>query len=250
MTEIINDENLVNETEGAATEPAANTENTQAESKSAGVKAKGWLPTSDVEFLSLANHVAENCPELFFPTSYCNKAQLAEWNAGFAESLDQKNHVKSRKTRTGGTAGELEAEMNSNIERVKDYLKESFGARVAPKHYAAFGIVYDNSTYKLPRNREGLLDSLKQIIKAVNEYGYNDKKYGQAYWTNMQAQYTALVDDTYISSSVVTESTLTKNNHKALIKRALYSVIKIVQAHYPDDYAAQLRIMGFQKEKY
>ncbi len=213
-------------------------------------RTTAWLPNTDVELLSLSKNVFANCAEMYFPTVFCTKAQLNVLNEGYTQALGQKQYSNTRKPRTGGDASVLEREMNVNLERVKEYLNEEFGARRAPEHFGAFGIEYINRTYKFPRNREGILNSLRLMTSAIVEYGFSDRKYGAVYWTGMLSSYQSVVAETYTTSSDITESTLSKNHYKTSVRRALRSVVKVVEANHPDDYASQLRIMGFQKEKY
>ena len=57
------------------------------------------------------------------------------------------------------------------------------------------------------------------------------------------------LDDT---NGEISKAVATKDGLRAQIEQVLYSLIKVLDANYPDEveYKAELRAAGFQREKY
>jgi len=228
-------------------------ESTQAASESKAArkpKSQRSFTRKDVEMLTLSKNVVAKAGDIYFPSTYCTREQLAAVNAEYESALDELLQMESNRPQRSKELTALQNQMQKDVENVKHYLQEVYSFPDCVTHYSAFGIIYTNHGYKLPTNREPMRKALELMVGAIQSYGFTDRKYGLDYWQTCLTTFRSLVSNTYTSSSDKTESVIIKNNHKTLVEKVLKSVIHITQGHHPEDYMQYLRVFGFQKEKY
>ena len=158
---------------------------------------------------------------------------------------------------TGGTRPDttnelkkIDHEVDTSAKHLKDYLSDKYTLADAPSFYPQFGIIKKNKHYIIPDDRNVRKNVLENIIPAISLHGFQNNKYGLAYWTDLSHRYTTLVGLAVTTDGTVSTKVSTKNVLKKDIKKTLNALINLIKANYPETYKGELRAWGFQKEKY
>lgn len=175
----------------------------------------------------------------------------------FAAEVTQYNTTLGERKSTGGGRKSITAqlkladkEIETRTENVKGYLEEKYGKALAPSYYPAFGIAKEGNRYKLPLDRNARLLALDLMVAAINTEGFTSNTYGDAYWQGVRTNYNTLLNQAETTDSTVSGKVGTKNQLKKEIKKVLNALVLSIKANYPDTWKQELRVWGFQKEKY
>lgn len=215
------------------------------------VNKTGNVPRSDVDLGNVAADVSNKWMTtpgitLLWKPLPMFMAEVTQYNTTLGE---RKSTGGSRKSLTGQLKA-LDKEIDLRTENVKGYLEEKYGKATAPDYYPAFGIVKTGKIYKLPKDRNERLTNLDLMVAAINNEGFTSNTYGDAYWQNVRSNYTNLLTQAETTDSTVSGKVGTKNQLKKEIKKVLNALVLVIKANYPDTWKQELRVWGFQKEKY
>jgi hypothetical protein len=211
----------------------------------------GTVPRSDVDLGNVAADVSNKWNS--------TPGIILLWTGPpiFAVKVTQYNTTLGERKSTGGGRKSITAqlkigdkEIDTRTENVKGYLEEKYGKALAPSYYPAFGIVKEGDRYKLPLDRNNRLQALDLMVAAITNEGFAGNTYGDIYWQNIRTQYNALLTQAETTDSTVSGKVGTKNQLKKEIKKVLNALVLTIKANYPDTWKTELRVWGFQKEKY
>jgi hypothetical protein len=226
--------------------------NTSAEatSKSTHTK-KGTLPRKEKDLYGVSTFVSEKWEStpaltLIWTDSKAFKDCIAE----FGMSLSGKDGGGGERAPVTQNLKNLDKGIDTDLKHLKGYLSEKYGAKEALAYYAKFGIVKSDNKYVLPKDRNKRMAALDLLCNAVVAEGFADKKYGKAHWDAIRTQYQELHKGASVLDGKISTEVATKQMCILQIRKTLNSIIKLLQANYPDNPAAKLREWGFQKEKY
>jgi hypothetical protein len=212
--------------------------------------AKGNVPMADIDLVTTAKNVAEkwkSTPNLTLIWSDSNR--LIQIAADYENTLNVRIAEGSRRPEVSAKLKNLDKQIDLGIGYIKDYLRERYG-NDDKAHYSQYGIVFYSKTYKLPSDRDTRASSFTLILEALNRDGFNDKSYGRSYWENIRDQYIPIKQEAVDMDEAVAGKVSEKNLLKDEIKKHLYALIDLLKANYPDTYKSEMRVWGFQKEKY
>ena len=212
----------------------------------------GNIPRADVDFGNVATEVNTKWGSIMPVITLLWKSQPT-----FAgEVLLYNTTVTERKT-TGGSRKPLNQQLNTlhneidtRTENVKGYLEEKYGKTDSVAYYAVFGIVKQNDVYKLPQDRNERITALQLMTDGCTTEGFITQTYGTTYWAAVKTNYEAFVNAIGATDSKITGKVSTKNTLKKEIKKTLNALINVLKGNYPDTWKQELRVWGFQKEKY
>lgn len=212
---------------------------------------KGTVPVTDIDFGSVAANVAAKWNEtpsisLGWTTASEFTAQATAYNAELAMRL-QYGGGRSQLTQA---LKEMENTMDDAIGYVKGYILEKYKKESASSYYPAFGIEHKKHKHVFPIDRNKRLASVELMITAMADNGFNDKEFGKVFWENIKTEYQALIHQASSTDGNISGKVSAKNMLRASLTKALNSLIAVIKGRYPDTYKAELRIWGFQKEKY
>ncbi len=214
-------------------------------------KSKGTLPRKEADINTIATDVAvswEQRPQ--FTLLWTDAARMKESVATFGTSYAGRKDVKGSRRSVTKDLGEVNREINKSIEFVKGYVRELHSTKNAPTHYESFGIVKEGTTYKLPSDNDKRLYALDQMLKGIAQYNLGDRKYGETYWTEIRERFARIKAQASESDKTSAEHVGIKSEQKAVIRKTLNALVHLIKANYPDTWKEELRIWGFQKEKY
>lgn len=227
--------------------PESNEINLQAAKKS----KRSNIPSSDIDLVSLAHNVADVWAEKELKLLWLDIDSFNTTINNFDNSLDEKTNVNARRNPITARIRELTEIIDKKTEQIKYYLAEKYdGRRNAIAHYAKFGIYKQRSSYKLPRDQEARVKALKQLLDSLISEGFGDKTFGTAFWTEIYNEYKTLVESVTDTISSVSGHVGIKKELRAELKKGLNALIHLIKANYPNTYQSELRVWGFQKEKY
>jgi hypothetical protein len=144
----------------------------------------------------------------------------------------------------------VNAEINSNLKYVKNYIIDLYSKKDAPAYYPQFGIAKMNGRYVIPRDNDERLYALRQLVEAMKQVGFADQKYGNVYWQNIFVRFEATKNDAINKDSASSRYINVKEEQKALIRQTLSSLILMIKANNFTNWREELRVWGFQKEEY
>ncbi len=206
-----------------------------------------WVPRNDTQLLALAERVIQFCPAEYFPPTYCTLERFRTLTEDYDTTYMNKRNVSSNRPITSMSIEDLELEMQKQAETVKSYLHEIFGKRESRVHYPVFGLKHNGRAFKLDTGRSAMESGVGQLIVALDEYGFSDRKYGTAFWTACLERYRALTSKSVDEASEISAHVIVKRKVRTEIEQVLHSVIHIVQGYHPANYESYLRMFGFRR---
>lgn len=208
------------------------------------------IPQSDINLSDVAQKVAQ---------AWLNKPLALEWMKpedfktladAFSVQLQSRLDEGNNRPQITAKLKGLDKKIDKHISYVKNYLSEEVGKGNEAAYYAQLGIERVSSAFKLPYDRNERMIALQTLLKGITERGYQDRPYGTAFWQPIAEEYGKLLTDADNKVSAISGKVSSKNQSKEQIIKVLNALIYLIRAHYPDTYASELRVWGFQKEKY
>jgi hypothetical protein len=215
------------------------------------VKKVRRLPLSEEDIKNLAIRVKDKWKSDGMKLKWKNPNQFELEVTQLAKLLEERSEKSDKRKPASLELSKLDKEIDKNIEYVKNYIKDKFGIEDSKTYYAQFGIESTKAaSYKLLSDRDGRIKSLKKLVKALTDYEMTTQKFGKPYWEQILLTYEPLVNKTIQTDAEITEKVKDKNKILEEVRKTLSSLMKLIEAHHPDDYEAVWREWGFQKGKY
>lgn len=211
----------------------------------------GNLPKKEADINTVAMAVAQAWaanPDIAL--IWTDAVKLKEAAEAFSASYMEREGAKGVRRSVTQDLKDVNMEIDTSTEFVKNYIADKFSKRNAPAHYVSFGIVKTRRQYKLPLDNDARLYALETMINGIEANGFNELKYGKAYWTALRERFANVKQQASETDKTSAEHVGIKAGQKALIRKTLNSLILSIKANYPDTWHEELRIWGFQKEKY
>jgi hypothetical protein len=235
------------------TSPTGPTTPTPDPNPSNPVSKTGNVPRADIDFGNVAKLVSDKWMSmpmlmLLWKTQPVFAGEVMLFNT----TVTERKSVGGSRKPLNQQLTTLHDEIDLRTENIKGYLEEKYEKAGAQAYYAQFGIVKQGDSYKLPHDRNERVTALQLMIDGCNTEGFNVPiiAYGASYWTTVKGNYEALVNAVGSIDSNVSGKVGTKNTLKKEIKKTLNALIMVLRGNYPDTWKNELRVWGFQKEKY
>lgn len=212
---------------------------------------KGNVPAGDVDFGKVATDVANTWsakPEITL--IWTTSEVFAEEAIAYNEELALRKELGGDRPQITNALVALDDQMDEALAYVKGYILEKYKKVAATSYYPAFGIIHKKDKYILPFDRNSRLAALDLMLNGLSTHGFNDKEYGNAFWSDIKNQYKTLLDLATSTDGTVSTKVSSKNSLKERLKKKMNALINVLMGNYPDTYKAELRAWGFQKEKY
>ncbi|MDR1172832.1 MAG: hypothetical protein LBL24_10290 [Bacteroidales bacterium] len=212
---------------------------------------QGATPRKEADIITVAANIAaswKNRPGLIL--AWTTPDSLTDAAGIFKTSVTVRNETKGDRAVITRTLQSINTEVDQSVRYVKGYIADMFQAKEAPVYYGQFGIAKERGRFKMPDDNDKRQLALEQMVKAIDRHGMGDRKYGNPYWTNIYEQFVQAKSRASDSDSSSAEHVSIKTEQKALIRKTLNALIHLIKANYPDTWKEEMRIWGFQKEKY
>jgi hypothetical protein len=217
----------------------------------AKTKSTASLPAADVDFLDVAKAVAATwLTNAAITLLWKNSADFDKEVQAYANSLGSRISTGSIRPGQTLTLKQLDDKVNNAVTEVKVYIEKKYKKANAQAQFARFGIIKDQSTYRISKDRNNRKAAFDLMIAAIAADDFSNEEYGTAYWTALQAEYTAALTAASKTTGEVSEKVATKNQQKLAIKKVLTNLLLVLKANYPDTYREMYRKWGWKKESY
>ncbi len=214
-----------------------------------GSSGKKNIPAGDVELEEIAQTILKSWKASPLTLYWLTREAFEEKVQAYSQELNQRLAGGAARPALTATLKSVNAEINATIKHVKSYLAEKYPSN-AKSYYTEFGIENVDGSFRIPASRANRKKSLTLLLAAIPKHGFTDKTFGLAHWTKLAADYDKLVGDTKETDATVAGKVSSKNMLGAEIRKVLQSLVYMIKASYPDNWAGVLREWGFQKEKY
>ncbi|MFN0047973.1 MAG: hypothetical protein ACKVOU_02485 [Cytophagales bacterium] len=211
---------------------------------------KGSLPRKESDLSSLAVEVSKSWKnEPRFVLFWTTQAEFALQAENFKNLHSSSKEAKGGRSPITQSLKKIDVNIEKGVKYVKGYIKDKFEDS-AIANYAKYGIEKNGGAYMFPKDRDKRITALSMLINSLEADGFADKKYGKAYFENIKTEYDKLVSDVSSATKNISTHVDSKKSLRDTIEKTLMALRSLIQANYPDSFGAQLRIFGFQKEKY
>ena len=114
----------------------------------------------------------------------------------FASSVSSYSDALRGRLRTGSkrpsqtqTLDQLDTQIDAAATEVKVYIEKKYKKKAATPQFARFGIVKEQETYRLPRDRNKRFAALELMTEAISEDGFDGEEYGSTFWNGIVSAY-------------------------------------------------------------
>ena len=213
--------------------------------------ATAIIPGADTDFMDVSKNVAK--------AWLINPAITLTWKKApdfqnevndYETALSSRKSTGSLKPGQSQVLDQFDTQIDAAVRMVKVYIEKKYKIDNAPSQFARFGIVKENKTFMLSKDRNNRREALKLMIPAIAADGFNNEEYGTTFWTGMQTNYSAALDLANNTSGSISGKVATKNEQKKAIREVLSSLLLIIKGNCPDTFKSVYREWGWQKESY
>lgn len=211
------------------------------------------LPSSDQQLAELAVFVADIwAAESWLTLRHATAATLQTQARAYQKAVASRQQAGSARPIQADELLNLDAQIDENLFRLKNRLSDKYGKKSALAHFPTLGIINDNKSYILDRERTKRAAALETLVTGLKTEDIGDGNYGTAFWQPIAKRYGELVDELTHADSKVSAAVAAKDAMRDELETILSSLAKALDANYPvkKEYKAQLRAWGFQRESY
>ena len=215
------------------------------------VSKKDTVPAADIDFGAVVKKVGEMW--LINPWLTLLWLKVSDFVADatlYNAILEQRLNMGTNRPQTGNALENLEKTMDDAMAYVKSYILNKYKKGNEKSYYPSFGFVHQGDHYEFPTDRNRRVASLKLMVDAIKDNGFEEQEYGMEFWSTILTQYEALVELSTTIDGEISEKVGGKNVLKDKLTKNLRAIIGIIKYNHPEIYKQVLRDWGFQKEKY
>ncbi|MDR0844345.1 MAG: hypothetical protein LBN71_03925 [Tannerella sp.] len=214
-------------------------------------RKKGNIPAAEADLIVLSRNIVEAWKKQPVFTLVWTNPQAFETAVNLLEtSFSERESTKGERSIVTVDLKSINTEINQNLSYVKNYLADQFTKKTAPAHYPDFGIVKTSRGYGLPEDNDKRFYALKQLITSIGASQFSGQRYGHAYWLDILTRFETAKNKASESDSATSQYVNVKTEQKAVIRQTLNALILVIKANHPHQWRDELRVWGFQKEKY
>lgn len=209
------------------------------------------LPQSDVDFMDVAKTIARSWAANPGITLVWKKAM--DFNndvISYAAALSSRQGGGSKRPSLTQTLQQLDKKIDEAVTEVKLYIGKKFKKANAAAQFARYGIVRENRSFIISRDRNNRNSAFKLMLEAIMADGFEREEYGTAFWTAMQTHYAAALQQASDTSGDISGKVATKNQQKQALKKVMSALQFVLRGNYPDTHAEVYRLWGWRKESY
>lgn len=212
-------------------------------------KPEPGLPGGELELATLglrAADVWDDSPLL--ELLWCSKAKFRAAGVAFKASIGTADVADDDLSPAAVRLAELDATINKSLKFVRNFLIEEHDTKAKAKaYYDAFGLT---PAGELPAARPARAKGLDKLVKALKGSGYDQGKYGTAFWQDILKEYAPLATASSTVRSDTAVDVGAKNTQEAPLRQMLRALRQHIKTNFHDTYAAEWRHFGFLKESY
>ena len=179
---------------------------------------------------------------------WCSKAQLRAAVVAFKASLKTTDAAGDELSPAAQRLGELDLLIDSSLKFVRNFLVETYDTKKKAKaYYGTFGLQPDG---QMRAAHPARAEDLAKLVAALKTSGYDQGKYGTAFWKKILDEYKPLAATSSSARSSSSSEVGTKNLLEEPLRKMLRALRQHIKTNFPDTYAAEWRSFGYLKESY
>lgn len=145
----------------------------------------------------------------------------------------------------------LDQSINEKLRYLKNALAMQYDEEDDGRpYYAEFGIVKQNGTWQLPKDRIERTKSLHKLVEALPKHGLGKQKYGTDFWSPIATEYASLTTGSAKDKGSRSLGVADKGSLREDVETVLEALKNLLKANYPKTHKAEKRKFGFLKERY
>ncbi|MDR2927653.1 MAG: hypothetical protein LBV41_05575 [Cytophagaceae bacterium] len=207
-------------------------------------------PRKEVDIITVSLMVRKTWEKSGLVLKWTTPDEFEQNTTEFKRIIDASNHTVGERRVITNRLSIVNADIDKSLKYVKGYIGEMFGKNEEYAYYTQFGIVRDNKMYIIPRDNDTREQSLEQMLQAIERNGMAGSKYGLEYWQSLYNRFVIAKNNAAAHDSDSASHVSAKNDLKAKIIKTLNALVFMIKANYPDSWKEELRVWGFQKDKY
>jgi hypothetical protein len=214
-------------------------------------KTVNLIPTKDADLLALSNSVNSkwaSTPALTL--QWITQPTFESLFSSFRTNLNARTQIGGARKAQTQTLAQVNKEINLAVAEVKVYIEKKYKKANAAANFSKYGIALENKAYNLPKDNDKRLLALPLMQAAIIEDGFADEEYGSSFWSTTIANFKAALSATGITTKNISSKVAAKDVDIEKIKKVLNSIVKLIEANYPDTVKETLREWGFIKQNY
>lgn len=209
------------------------------------------VPVADIDFGNVVGKVRDKWETSSWLTLlWISFPEFKTKANDYQTTLTQRLQTGKNRPQITQSLKNINKEIDDKVANIKGYIADKYGKGNAVSYYSAFGIEFYKKAYTIPFDQNSRSEALGLMVNAIDANGFNDKTYGKTYWLDIKSQFDALLLSASTTDSTVSNKVGDKNELKKGLKKALNAIVLTVKANYPETFKQELRVWGFQKEKY
>ena len=216
------------------------------------VSHKGYVAQAEMDLLNESKRVSTWWNTLPNPTTY---PLIYITPAAFALKVTDYDASLAARIAIGATRPmqtKSLATLDDDIEKALKQMRVDIGAKFGNENrfamFPQFGFIHKRDQYIFPKDHDNRLESITLCKNACIANGMTTITYNDAWWTQMETDYTAALQATFITDSAVSGKVAEKNPLRDLMDDVLTSLFHVIRGNHPHDYKQILRVAGYQKE--
>ena len=212
-------------------------------------KTKDVIPAGELELATLGLAAADAWDvSPLLPLLWCGKAQFRAAAVDFKASVKTADTSGDDLSPAAQRLAELDEQVESSLKFVRNFLLETYDTKKKAKaYYGTFGLEPDG---QMRTAHPARVEDLAKLVAALKTSGYDQSKYGTAFWKKILDEYKPLVTTSSGARSDTSTTAGTKNLLEEPLRKMLRALRQHIKTNFPDSYAAELRSFGYLKESY
>jgi hypothetical protein len=209
------------------------------------------VPVKDADFKNVALAIANTWDATPGITLvWINAPQFRNLVTNYGTDLSERLSSGGDRPSQTFNLNQLDNLSNEAVKELRVYIQNKYKTTGAEAQYARYGIVKENRSWGLPKDRNKRVESVNLTIYALNKDGFGDLEYGTQFWTDIQHGYVIGLKNANANDSIISGKVSSKNELKKIIQKTMIALRYVIRGNYPDTYAAEFRKWGWQKEDY
>lgn len=209
------------------------------------------IPSKVADVLSLAKSINAkwaNSPTITLV--WMTQPNFATLVSSFDANLTARIQVGSNRESQTQTLAQINKRIDAAVTEVKVYIEKKFKKANASANYSKYGIALENKSYKLPKDNDKRLLAIPLMQAAIAADGFGTEEFGTAFWTGILAEFKTALTASNNTAKGISSKVAAKDTDLEKVIKVLNSIIKLIEANYPDTTNEVLREWGFLKQNY
>jgi len=225
-------------------------ENLEQSSTSGSTGKKKTMPVREQDILMVLETMIPKMDEEKIELRWLNTNDLKQKHADYRSLVENKTGVRSARRPKSQRIREMNTIIDKQIEYVKKMIDMQYRLDKSVAYYANFGIEKNRKGYKLPLTMESRAESLKVLVKELENHNWTNDTDGSGYWSVIRDEYISLLTGSYSGAGNISVMVGNKQQLRSDLMLSMTSVKNLIKAYYPTDYQNRWRTFGFQKERF